>query len=138
MELPIAIHKDTDGVYGVTVPDLIGCFSAGDTIDEAIKNVKDAIYLHVEAMLESGNNLDLKPSRIEELAGQVDYTGAIWAFVDVDLAKLDAKPERINISLPRFVLSKIDAYTAPRHETRSGFLARAALAMIASETSQAS
>jgi predicted RNase H-like HicB family nuclease len=36
MYFPIAIHKDPDSDYGVTVPDLPGCFSAGSTIDEAI------------------------------------------------------------------------------------------------------
>jgi metal-responsive CopG/Arc/MetJ family transcriptional regulator len=54
--------------------------------------------------------------------------------VQVDLSKLDPKPERINVSIPRFLLSRIDAYAASRHETRSGFLTRAALATIDAET----
>ena len=32
MLIPVAIHKDTDSLYGVTVPDIPGCFSAGETI----------------------------------------------------------------------------------------------------------
>jgi metal-responsive CopG/Arc/MetJ family transcriptional regulator len=47
--------------------------------------------------------------------------------VEVDISKLDSKPERVNISLPRFILSRIDEYVAAKHETRSGFLARAAI-----------
>lgn len=131
MEFPIAIHKDEGSVYGVTVPDVPGAFSWGETIDHAIKNTQEAIYAHVEFLIEEGQDVSLSPSSIEDLIGNPDYEGAIWAFVEVDLSKLDSRPERINISLPRFVLHKIDSYVQARHETRSGFLARVALEAIA-------
>jgi predicted RNase H-like HicB family nuclease len=133
--MPIAIHKDPDSVYGVTVPDVPGCFAAGDTIDEAMKSAREAIYAHIETRLELGESIDVKASSIEDLARNEDFAGAFWALVDVDLSKLDPTPERVNISLPRFVLSKIDAHAASRNEKRSGFLARAALAIISEETS---
>jgi len=39
MRYPVVLHSD-DGIrYGVTVPDLPGCFSAGDTFDEALESV---------------------------------------------------------------------------------------------------
>jgi predicted RNase H-like HicB family nuclease len=133
MELPLAIHKDPDSVYGVTIPDVPGCYSFGDSIDEAIKNAREAVYSHFEAMVEQGDALEVKASRIEDLTKEEDFAGAIWALVDIDLSKIDAKPERINISLPRFVLKKIDNFTQSRHETRSGFISRAALAIIAEE-----
>ena len=133
MELPLAIHKDPDSVYGVTIPDVPGCYSFGDSIDEAIKNAREAVYSHFEAMVEQGDTLEVKASRIEDLTKEEDFAGAIWALVDIDLSKIDAKPERINISLPRFVLKKIDNFTESRHETRSGFISRAALAIIAEE-----
>ncbi len=44
------IHKDPDSDYGVTVPDLPGCFSAGSTIDEAMAMAREAIELHVEGL----------------------------------------------------------------------------------------
>lgn len=137
MHLPIAIHKDPGSVYGVIVPDVVGCFSAGDTIAEAIENAKSAIYAHVETLIELGDNIDLKASAIEDLVGQEDYAGAYWALVEIDESKLDPTPERVNISMPRFVLSKIDAHAAGRNEKRSGFLARAALKVIAEEGSAA-
>lgn len=127
MEFPIAIHKNDGSVYGVIVPDIPGCHSAGETIDEAIRNAKDAIFGHVETLLELGEVPSFKASNVEDLAKNEDYAGAIWALVDVDLAQLDPTPERVNISLPRFVLRKIDSYTKAHHETRSGFLARAAM-----------
>jgi hypothetical protein len=75
----------------------------------------------------------MRSAKLEELAANSDYAGGVWALVDIDLSKLDTKPERINISVPRFVLKKIDAYTEKRHETRSGLLSRAALTLIAEE-----
>ncbi|WP_322092709.1 type II toxin-antitoxin system HicB family antitoxin [Paraburkholderia bannensis] len=131
MEFPIAIHKDEGSVYGVIVPDIPGVHSWGDTIDDALRNAKEAITGHVMTLVELGEVLSFKSSPIEKLATKHEYAGAIWALVDVDLTKLDSKPERINISLPRFVLHKIDAYVSQRHETRSGFLARAALEALA-------
>jgi predicted RNase H-like HicB family nuclease len=133
MEIPVAIFKDETSVYGVNVPDIRGCHSWGDTIADALKNAKEAIYSHVEALVELNQPVDITQSSIETLTLDPDYAGAIWALVDIDLAKLDTKPERINISIPRFVLTKIDSFAQARHETRSGVLARAALRLIAYE-----
>jgi predicted RNase H-like HicB family nuclease len=133
MQFPIAIHKDDGTSYGVTVPDVLGCHSFGDTIDEAIQNAKEAIDGHLETLLELGEKVDLHASSIEDLQNHADYKGVIWGLVDVDLSKIDATPERVNISLPKFVLSRIDSYVTAKHETRSGFLARAALSALAHE-----
>jgi predicted RNase H-like HicB family nuclease len=134
MHLLLAIHKDKDSVYGVTIPDVPGCYSWGDTIDDAIRNARDAVYSHFEAIALDGGALDeLKASSIESLATQGEFAGAILALVDIDISKLDARPARINISVPRFVLKKIDTYADARYETRSGFFLRAALALIAGE-----
>ena len=133
MEIPVAIFKNKGSVYGVNVPDIRGCHSWGDTIDEALKNAKEAIYSHVETLVELGHPVEISRSTIEALVQNAEYAGAVWALVDVELEKLDSKPERINISIPRFVLTQIDNFAESRHETRSGIIARAALQLIASE-----
>jgi predicted RNase H-like HicB family nuclease len=43
MNFSVVVHKEPDSVYGVTVPDLPGCFSAGDTLDEALENTKEVM-----------------------------------------------------------------------------------------------
>ena len=53
--------------------------------------------------------------------------GWLWGFVVVDLAKLGDKSERVNVTLPHRVLRAIDTHARRHGETRSGFLARAAL-----------
>jgi predicted RNase H-like HicB family nuclease len=55
MHYPIAIEPcDAEHAYGVVVPDLPGCFSAGDTLDEAIANAPEAIALWMEDLVERG------------------------------------------------------------------------------------
>ncbi|RZT42537.1 type II toxin-antitoxin system HicB family antitoxin [Cupriavidus agavae] len=131
MDFPIAIHKDPDTVYGVTVPDVPGCHSAGASIEEAIRNAREAIVSHMEVLLSMDKDINLTPTPIAELSAREEFADAVWALADVDMSKLDTSPERINVSMPRFVLHKIDMFVSGRHETRSGFLARAAMAAIA-------
>lgn len=53
-EFTILIERDEDGVFIATCPALAGCHSQGDTREEAIENIKDAIALHIEARRELG------------------------------------------------------------------------------------
>jgi predicted RNase H-like HicB family nuclease len=134
MQIPVAIFKEEESVFGVSVPGIPGCHSWGDTIEDALKNTREAIYSHIETLLELGEPAEITQMKIEDLSQSADYVGAIWALVDLEWTKLDSKPERINVSLPRFVLAKIDRFAEAHRETRSGLLARAALELIANET----
>jgi predicted RNase H-like HicB family nuclease len=130
MRYPIAIEAgDSKHAYGVVVPDLPGCFSAGDTLDEALSNAREAILLHLEGLLDDGQSFP-KPSNIQQLRnkrGYRGYRGWTWAIVDVDISELGDKAARVNITLPQRILRAVDAHARKQGETRSGFLARAAL-----------
>ena len=131
MKYPIAIEEGTETTaFGVIVPDLPGCFSAGDTMDEAVENSREAIALWIETALDAGDTVPA-PGRIADHARNPEYAGMVWGIVDIDSALLDDKTERINISVPRRILSRIDRYVSAKGETRSGFLINAALEMIA-------
>ena len=54
MDWKIVLEKDEDGWFTVTVPSLPGCISQGKTRKEALKNVKEAIELHVSSLAEDG------------------------------------------------------------------------------------
>ena len=133
MLYPVIIHKEPETSYGVTVPDLPGCFSAGDTMEEAMKNAVEAIECHVEGILLDEEDLPIAKS-IDHYHSLEDYQGGTWALVDVDLSKLGGKTERINISMPERILGKIDSFAHISQKTRSGFLAEAALEYIASHS----
>jgi predicted RNase H-like HicB family nuclease len=130
MRYPVVIHKDLDSDYGVTVPDLPGCFSAGDTMDEALVNAVEAIELHLEAMLLDGEPLPL-PKPFEEHQQNPDYAGGIWALVTVDLSRISGKSKRVNITLRERLLTVMDQYAAAHGETPSGLIAQATMAYIA-------
>lgn len=83
MEFPIAIHKDEGSVFGVTVPDIPGVHSWGETMDEAIENTRIAITSHVETLLSLGEDARAPRSTVEELSAKPDYAGAVWANVEV-------------------------------------------------------
>jgi predicted RNase H-like HicB family nuclease len=127
MRFPVVLHTD-DGVrYGVTVPDLPGCFSAGDTFDEALDSVREAIDLHLEGLIEEGGDVPV-PRAIAEHRANLDFADGVWAAVDVDVSRYEGKAEKINITIPRRLLVKIDEYAKAHGSTRSGFLAEAARA----------
>lgn len=56
----IVVEQDEDGIYVATCPALQGCYSQGDTFEEAIENVKDAIEMCIEEMQEEHKLIDLK------------------------------------------------------------------------------
>ncbi|MCX7111073.1 MAG: type II toxin-antitoxin system HicB family antitoxin [Proteobacteria bacterium] len=73
MRYPIVIHKDTDSDYGVIVPDLPGCFSAGTTLDEAMSMAQDAIECHIGGLLLDGEQLPLLHSIENHQAKVLDF-----------------------------------------------------------------
>jgi len=127
MFIPVALHKDEHSVYGVTIPDLAGCFSYGDTVEEALANAKEAAYFHIDGLIEDGLFQDLAPSSIETLQAQDEFKDAVWVMLEIDPAKISSQQTRFNVSWPQYLLNRVDEYTAAHHETRSGFLAKAAL-----------
>ncbi len=117
---------DSRHAHGGVVPDLPGCFSAGDTLDDALTNAQEAILLHLEGLLDEGQPVP-EPGDIERLRRKREFRNWTWAVVDVDLSQLGDKAARINITLPQRILRAVDAHARRQGETRSGFLARAAL-----------
>ncbi|MDD5036476.1 MAG: type II toxin-antitoxin system HicB family antitoxin [Methylococcaceae bacterium] len=127
MRYPIAIEPGNEThAYGVVVPDLPSCFSAGDTLDEAIANAKEAVELWMETVIEDREPIP-ESSSIAKHQADPEFAGWIWAVVEVDLSKVSGKAKRVNIMLPERVLASIDQTAVRLGDTRSGLLAKAAL-----------
>jgi predicted RNase H-like HicB family nuclease len=130
IKYPIVIEAgDATTAFGVVVPDLPGCFSAGDSLDEAVENSKEAISLWIESVLDDGGTVPA-PGLLADHVKNPEFSGWLWAVVEIDGILLDNHSERVNISVPRRVLSRIDRYASAHGETRSGFLVNAALERI--------
>ena len=123
MRYPIVIEPgDENTAYGVVVPDLPGCFSAGDTLDEAVTKAKEAIESHIEELLATGEPLPAIHGLADHQANP-DYAGWVWALVEIDMSRLEDVTERVNITLPRRVLHIIDEAAKRAGESRSAYLA---------------
>jgi predicted RNase H-like HicB family nuclease len=126
MKFPIALEPGTDTTaWGVVVPDLPGCFSAGDTAEQAFANAVEAIEAHLELLAEDGLDIPL-PRPLDHWQADPQFAGWVWGLVDVDTSRFEGKAEKINITLPRRLLARVDEYARTHGMTRSGFLAQAA------------
>lgn len=127
MRYPIAIEPGTDSTaFGVVVPDLPGCFSAGDTLDEAMSGVEEAAAAWIDATLDAGGAIPA-PTSLDALQNSPVYEGWTFGVITIDPALLDDSSERVNITLPRRVLKRLDALARAAGESRSGYIAHLTL-----------
>jgi predicted RNase H-like HicB family nuclease len=123
MRYPIAIEPGTEATaFGVVVPDLPGCFSAGDSLDEALSGAEEAAAAWIDAMLDAGGAIP-RPSSLDALRANKGFKGWTFGVITVDPSAFDDTVERVNITLPKRVLSRLDAMAKAAGESRSGFIA---------------
>jgi len=58
-EYVAVIEKESDSAFGAWFPDVEGCFSAGDTLKEAVANAAAALRQHREALESAGRHLSM-------------------------------------------------------------------------------
>src|ERR1035437_10202718 len=124
----IALVDGKAGAYGVVVPDLPGCTSAGFTTDEALHNAVEAVRLWVEDAIDDGEELP-PPRSVEALRADPEVAAALAegaALAIVPLLLDSGRPVRANLSLDAGLLDAIDEAAKAHGLTRSAFLASAA------------
>jgi predicted RNase H-like HicB family nuclease len=98
MRYPVAVEPATETTcFGVAVPDLPGCFSAGDTLDEAMTGAEESAAAWIDATLDVGDPVP-PPSSLDAIRRNPDYAGWIFGLITVDAALLDDTVERVNIT----------------------------------------
>lgn len=116
------VHKDADSAFGVAFPDIPGCFSAADDVEQLVPNACEALELWFEDEPE-----EIVPSSLERVRELVATDLAEGAFlISVPHIRRAGRQVRANISLDRGMLDAIDRAAADRNLTRSAFLADAA------------
>ena len=73
MQYTVIVHNAEEGGYWVEVPSLPGCFSQGETIDEAMSSARDAIECHIQGLKDDGQ---IVPQEEELVIGRVDVRAA--------------------------------------------------------------
>ena len=127
MRYPIAIEPGTDvTAFGVVIPDLPGCFSAGDTLDEAVAGAEEAAAACIYTALDAGEAIPA-PTSLDAMRRNPAYAGWAFGVITIDPALLDDTTERVNITLPRRVLKRLDAQARAAGESRSGYIAQLTL-----------
>lgn len=124
----VVVHKDDDSDFGAFFPDLPGCFSAGETEDEALANARISLRMYVEDLTEDGHALP--PARtLADLRADEDVKAALkdghGFLASVPLIFADKK-RRVNVTLEPSLISAIDAEAKVAGTSRSEFLATAA------------
>lgn len=115
------VHKDEDSAFGVHFPDLPGCFSAADSMEDIVPNAVEALSLWFE------DEEECPASPIEAVKAKAGDDLAEGAFlVMVPFIGNSSKTARVNLSMDRAMLAAIDQAAEARRLTRSAFLVEAA------------
>ena len=70
MKLKVLLQPEADGGYSVSVPAMPGCHSQGDTLDEAISNIREAAELWIEVQVERATreaNAEAAGAQLQEI-----------------------------------------------------------------------
>lgn len=126
-------YPEESGGYSVFFPDLPGCHTCGDNLNESMTMAMDALTGRIESDLEDGDELPA-PSDFETAKARAQaYNRELELPLREDalylLVPADPKMEpfvRLNISLQPRLLARIDRKAKNEGMTRSGFLAHAA------------
>ncbi len=123
MRYPVLIEEGTEATaFGVVFPDLPGCFSAGDTLDEALEAAKEAAAAWIDAALDTGQAVP-EPSSLDDVRHRPGYKNWTIGVVELTPALFDDTIERVNITLPKRVLRRLDDLAASRHQSRGALIA---------------
>lgn len=117
------VHQEGDSAYGLTFPDLPGCFAAADNWDAISTAATEALDLWFE------DQPDVKPAPLDAIRKRPDVAKAMAegaVLLPVPYISADTAVERVNVTMERSLLRAIDETAKARGLTRSSFLASAA------------
>lgn len=118
--------------FGVTVLDLPGTFSAGDSLEEALENAYEAIQVTLEVLSQANMPIP-QPLGIAAILKDPALRDDMMGAAIIQLDQAPQKPQRavkIAVSIEEGLLHNLDRAAERRGYTRSGFLAEAARRLI--------
>lgn len=128
MQYPICIEwGDDKTAFGIQIPDIPGAITAGDTFEEAYTAAVEIANIMLEEIATAGGEIP-RPTSWSAHAKNPDFKDMGWGMLEIDITPYLGKTEKVNVTLPGFVIQRIDRYVRDHNiKSRSTFLADAAL-----------
>ena len=128
MQYPICIEwGDENTATGIQIPDIPGAVTAGDTFEEAYAAAIEVAHIMLEEIAGNGEPIPM-PTRTAVHRSNPDFAGMGWGMLEIDITPYLGKTEKVNVTLPGFVIQRIDRYVRDHNvKSRSSFLADAAM-----------
>jgi len=102
LKYPVSIEEAPEGGYFIQIKDLPGCYSQGETMEEALEMIEEARRLWLESMYEDGNKIPLPGSTEKQ------YSGKFNVRIPKSLhRKLDEIAEQEGVSLNHYLVSTL-------------------------------
>ncbi|TWC06425.1 MULTISPECIES: type II toxin-antitoxin system HicB family antitoxin [unclassified Pseudomonas] len=128
MQYPICIEwGDEKTAIGIQIPDIPGAITAGDTFEEAYSAAVEIANIMLEEIASSGKAIPM-PSTTAHHRSNPEFADMGWGMLEVDITPYLGKTEKVNVTLPGFVVQQIDRFVRDHNiKSRSSFLADAAM-----------
>lgn len=117
------IDTEPGADYGVSFPDFPGCFSLGQSADEAAHNAVEALELHIEGMVEDGEPIP-EPMSLDDIMADPEWDGG--AIVQIGGPRPKGKAKRVSVTFEENFLKDLDRAAKAEGITRSAYLSVAA------------
>lgn len=103
-ELFIAVfEKATEGGYTINFPDLPGCITEGDSLEEGMANAKEALELHLYGIEEDGEEIPESTLAEKIVVKDGQFTVPIVAYMDVIRDEMENRAVKKTVTLPRWL-----------------------------------
>ena len=128
MQYPICIEWGDDfTATGIQIPDIPSAVTAGDSFEEAYNAAVEVAHIMLQEMASDGRAIPM-PTSVAAYHGNDEYAGMGWGMLELDISPYLGKTEKVNVTLPGYVIQRIDRYVREHKvKSRSSFLTDAAL-----------
>jgi len=101
--------------------------TAGDTFEDAYNAAVEVAHIMLQEIAAAGEPIPL-PTSASAHRSNADFAAMGWGMLELDISPYLGKTEKVNVTLPGYVIQRIDRYVREHNvKSRSSFLADAAM-----------
>jgi predicted RNase H-like HicB family nuclease len=122
---PAVFEETSDNGYSIFFPDVSGCISAGENLEEAIAMAKEALSLHLSEMINDNEDAPVVDLKNAKEAAE----GCLLMMIEPNPAIISRRTKehavRVNITIPQMLLERVDRYAKEANINRSRLIVQA-------------